>query len=188
MKQKLEHSVIVSATAKWLESVVIGLNLCPFAKAPYNKGLVEFVVSTASNDDDLLTDLLTQLERLAEASPAKIETTLLIHPYCLNNFEDYNQFLDVADAALVASKLEGEIQIASFHPDYQFDGTEPTDAQNFSNRSPFPMLHLLREQSVSAAVETEQNSDAIVTRNIETLEGLGEQQLAAMRANCMKPN
>lgn len=188
MKKKANDAVSINVTAKWLESIVIGLNLCPFAKAPYNKGLIEFVVSPATNDDDLLADLFTQLERLAQVTPAKIETILLIHPHCLNNFEDYNQFLDVADAALVASQLEGEIQIASFHPDYQFDGTEPEDAQNFSNRSPFPMLHLLREQSVSVAVESEQDADAIVARNIETLEGLGAQQLAAMRMNCMKPN
>jgi uncharacterized protein len=188
MNEPLNSVTVVEITARWLESIVIGLNLCPFAKSPYKKGLVEFVVSAATHDDDLVADLCAQLERLAQATPAKIETILLIHPHCLQNFDDYNQFLDVADAALVASQLEGEIQIASFHPDYQFDGTEPTDAQNYSNRSPFPMLHLLREHSVSLAVESEQDADAIVARNITTLEELGAEQLWAMRMNAMKPN
>lgn len=163
----------IVATRRWLERAVIGLNLCPFAKAVYAKQQVRFVLSEATTPEALLEELAFELVRLAQADPEQTDTTLLIHPHVLNDFLDYNDFLDQADAAVEALGLEGEIQVASFHPDYQFAGTEPDDASNCTNRSPYPTLHLLREASVERAVEAFPDPDVIVERNIETLEKLG---------------
>jgi hypothetical protein len=163
----------IVATRRWLERAVIGLNLCPFAKAVYVKQQVRFVLSEATTPEALLEELGFELVKLAQADPEEIDTTLLIHPRVLTDFLDYNDFLDQADAAVEALGLEGEIQVASFHPDYQFAGTEPDDASNCTNRSPYPTLHLLREASVERAVEAFPDPDVIVERNIETLEKLG---------------
>jgi hypothetical protein len=158
----------IVATRRWLERAVIGLNLCPFAKAVYAKQQVRFVLSAATTPEALLEELAFELVRLAQT-----DTTLLIHPHVLGDFLDYNDFLDQADEAVAVLGLEGEIQVASFHPDYQFAGTEPDDASNCTNRSPYPTLHLLREDSVERAVEAFPDPDVIVERNIETLEKLG---------------
>ena len=163
----------VAITRRWLERAVIGLNLCPFAKAVYAKQQVRFVLSEATTPEALLEELAFELVRLAQTDPEQTDTTLLIHPHVLGDFLDYNDFLDQADAAVEALGLEGEIQVASFHPDYQFAGTEPDDASNCTNRSPYPTLHLLREDSVERAVEAFPDPDVIVERNIETLEKLG---------------
>jgi uncharacterized protein len=163
----------VAATRRWLERAVIGLNLCPFARAVHVRNQVRYVLSEATTPQALLLDLTRELEFLDAADPDMVETTLLIHPGVLADFLDYNDFLDDADAAVEALGLEGEIQVASFHPDYVFAGSDPDDVANCSNRSPHPMLHLLREDSVERAVEAHPDPDAIVERNIETLERLG---------------
>ena len=163
----------VAATRRWLERAVIGLNLCPFAKAVHVRNQVRYVLSEAATPEALLLDLTRELEFLDAADPDMVETTLLIHPRVLTDFLDYNDFLDDADAAVEALGLEGEIQVASFHPDYVFAGSDSDDIANCSNRSPFPMLHLLREDSVERAVDAFPDPDAIVERNIETLERLG---------------
>ena len=164
---------VIADTVEWLEKAVIGLNLCPFAKAVHVKEQIRYVVSAATTPEALLQDLVQELELLAEASPEKIETTLLIHPQVLGDFMDYNDFLDVADAAVEELQLDGILQVASFHPDYQFDETHIDDIENYSNRAPYPTLHLLREDSIDAAVAAFPDAGDIYERNIETLKALG---------------
>ena len=163
----------VGATRRWLQRAVIGLNLCPFAKAVHVRNQVRYVLSEAATPAALLAELTRELEFLHAADPEMVETTLLIHPRVLGDFLDYNDFLDEADAAVEALGLEGEVQVASFHPDYVFAGSDPDDPANCTNRSPHPMLHLLREESVSRAVDGHPDPEAIVERNIETMERLG---------------
>ena len=169
----LSQSAIIDATREWLEKAVIGLNLCPFAKAVHVRGQVRFVVSDATDEETLLVDLLHELESLYDADPDVVETTLLIHPWVLGDFLDYNQFLDIADAAVSELELDGEIQVASFHPDYQFADSLPGDIENFSNRSPYPTLHLLRETSIARAVAAFPDAASIYDRNMDTLRSLG---------------
>lgn len=164
----------VAHTLAWLEHAVIGLNLCPFAKAPWAKGLVRCVASASREPGALLDELLDELRRLAAADPAALETTLLVAPRQFAAFEDFNDFLDAADAALAGLGLEGTIQIASFHPQYQFAGSAPDDIDNATNRAPYPTLHLLREASIERAVEAFPDASAIYEANIRTLRALGE--------------
>ena len=164
----------IALTRRWLERAVIGLNLCPFAKAVYVKGQVRFAVSDATTPDELVERVTAELAFLRDADPQQTDTTLLIHPQVLADFLEYNDFLDTADATIHAQGLAGVIQIASFHPNYQFAGTAPDDVGNHSNRSPFPMLHLLRENSVARAVGAFPEADAIVDRNLATLAKLGQ--------------
>jgi hypothetical protein len=171
--QTLTNEHIVAATQNWLERAVIGLNLCPFAKAVHTKNQIRYVVSMAGDPGALRVDLAEELARLQAADPAQLETTLLIHPYVLSDFLDYNDFLDVADITVDELGLTGEIQIASFHPDYQFADSEPGDIDNFTNRSPYPILHLLREASVERAVAAFPDAAQIFENNIETLRRLG---------------
>lgn len=163
----------ITATRHWLEKAVIGLNLCPFAKAVHLKSQIRWVESPARDVPGLLADLVDELRLLATIEPAKVETTLLIHPYVLNDFLDYNDFLDLADAAVEELGLAGVLQVASFHPGYRFAGTAPDDVGNLTNRSPHPMLHLLREDSVARAVATFPDAEAIYERNIATLRRVG---------------
>ena len=160
-------------TRHWLEQAVIGLNLCPFAKAVHGKGQIRWVESHAGDVKALMADLVHELQLLAAADPEAIDTTLLLHPKVLADFLDYNDFLDLADAALEELGLIGVLQIASFHPQYQFEGTAPDDVENLSNRSPFPTLHLLREDSVERAVAAFPEAESIYEKNIETLRALG---------------
>ncbi|VCU70358.1 hypothetical protein PIGHUM_02430 [Pigmentiphaga humi] len=171
----LQHDTVIDATKAWLEKAVIGLNLCPFAKAVHIKDQIAYVVSDARDPGTLLEHLAQSLRTLAEADPERIDTLLLIHPWALDDFYLYNDFLDEADAAVEALGLLGEIQVASFHPDYQFADTEPDDVENYSNRSPYPTLHLLREASVDRAVEAFPEAEQIYERNIETLRALGHE-------------
>lgn len=164
---------VVRATREWLERAVIGLNLCPFAKAVHAKRQIRMVVSPATTVEALLADLIHELRLLAVADPGDVETTLLVHPHVLDDFLDYNDFLDLADAAVEELGLDGELQVASFHPHYQFADSEPDDISNFSNRSPFPTLHLLRESSVERAVAAFPEAERIFEANIETLQRLG---------------
>jgi len=175
---------IISATRKWVEDVVVGYNLCPFAKRELVRNRVRFVVSEAESEDELLQALHSELQRL-EDEP-EIETTLLIHPGVLQEFEPYNEFLDAADGLLSYLDMDGVYQIASFHPDYQFEGTEPDAAENYTNRSPFPMLHLLREASLEAAIEGYPDVDGIPQRNIELMDEMGAEKMREILANCLK--
>ena len=167
------HNEIINYTKAWISDAVIGLNLCPFAKSVYIKNQIEYHISSATNQKILLDDLILALHKLNQTDAEKIDTTLLIHPWVLQDFLDYNDFLDQADAALEEAGLAGVLQIASFHPHYQFAGTEIDDVTNCTNRSPFPMLHLLREESLDKAIAAMPDAADIFNRNIETLEELG---------------
>lgn len=169
----LDDSAVVAATRRWVERAVIGLNLCPFAKSVHVGDRIRYVVSHARTPDALLADLGRELQALHAADPQQVDTTLLIHPFVLDDFLDYNDFLDLADAAVQALDLTDEIQVASFHPQYQFADTEPEDVTNYTNRSPYPTLHLLRQASVDKAVEAFPDAEAIFGSNIETLRKLG---------------
>lgn len=171
MSDSLE--AVVRDTRHWLEQAVIGLNLCPFAKAVHVKGQVHYAVSGAVHPRELLGDLAVELDGLLAQDPAIRETTLLIAPDCLHNFLDFNDFLGQADRLLRKKRLEGMIQLASFHPRYQFAGTEADDVTNFTNRSPYPTIHLLREASIDRAVEAFADPEAIYEANMETLRRLG---------------
>jgi hypothetical protein len=166
---------VIAATRNWLERAVIGLNLCPFARAVHNDGLIRYFVSPALTPAALLDDLMNELRSLSTADPAHCETTLLIHPGVLTDFPDYNDFLDRAEDSVLELELQGVIQIASFHPHYRFENSGADDIENYTNRSPFPMLHLLREASVERAVTTFPDTGAIYRKNIETLRRLGHQ-------------
>ena len=169
----MSEEEILAATRHWLEKAVIGLNLCPFAKAVYVKNQVRLVVSRARHADDLLEELDRELDLLVATPADEIDTTLLIHATLFEDFLDFNDFLEVADGVVEEHELEGVIQLASFHPNFQFDGTEPDDISNYTNRAPFAMLHLLREASVEKAVEAFPEAEAIFEENIKTLEKLG---------------
>jgi hypothetical protein len=169
----MNEAKIIAQTKAWLEHAVIGLNLCPFAKAVYVKNQIRYVVTDAMTTEELRNALLAELVHLQNADPVLLDTTLLIHPQVLNDFLDYNDFLDTADAAIEELGLTGEIQVASFHPQYQFAGTTPEDIENFTNRSPYPMLHLLRETSVESAVAAFPEASDIFEKNIATLHRVG---------------
>ena len=160
-------------TRDWVEQFVIALNLCPFAKKPAIEGRIRFVVFDGEDPSVLGEKLAEELLFLLNTDPEITETTLLIHPQVLTDFESYNDYLDVWEELLQGLELEGEIQIASFHPDYQFAGTDPGDPENYTNRSPFPMLHLIREASVSKAVDLYPDIEGIPSRNIDRLNELG---------------
>jgi len=164
---------VIAATQRWIERAVIGLNLCPFARAPLTSSRVRLRVSQARDIETLAADLHEEAQRLIDTDATAIETTLLIHPHVLGDFLDYNDFLDIADAVLEELDLEGELQIASFHPHYQFADAAPDAVENCTNRSPYPILHLLREASIEQAVASIGDPNAIYQRNIETLRRLG---------------
>jgi len=169
----MDDEAVIAAMREWIEKAVIGLNLCPFATAVYVKNQVRYVVSHAPHLDGLLEDLDRELDFLAAADSDEIDTTLLIHPTLLPDFLDFNDFMQLAEAAVDEHELDGVIQIASFHPQFQFEGTEPDDMGNYTNRAPFPTLHLLREASIERAVAAFPEAETIYARNIETLERLG---------------
>ena len=170
-----DDAQVLAATRRWLERAVIGLNLCPFAKAVYVKEQVRFVVSDATTPEALLEQLAEELLLLRDTPPEQTDTTLLIHPQVLGDFLDFNDFLDNADAAVEALDLAGVLQVASFHPDYRFAGTADDDIGNYTNRAPYPTLHLIREASIDRAVEAFPDADVIVQRNLSTLEKLGHE-------------
>lgn len=171
----LDAQHVIAATRLWLEKAVIGLNLCPFARAPYLKGQVHFEVSEARTPEALLEDLTAALTAVLASPPRTIETTLLIHPQVLTDFEDFNDFLQTANQVVELLDLEGTLQIASFHPQYRFADTQPDDLENYTNRSPYPTLHILRESSIEKAVDSMENTDAIYEENIAALEKLGKE-------------
>jgi hypothetical protein len=164
---------VIASTQRWLERAVIGLNLCPFAKAVYVKRQIRYAVTAATTAEELLAELRHELELLGQANPEEVETTLLIHPQVMTNFIDFHFFLRQADAVIRNLGQEGNLQIASFHPAYEFAGSAPDDIANCTNRSPHPTLHLLREASIDRAVTAFPDAAVIYERNIETLRRLG---------------
>lgn len=170
-------SQIKQACQNWLEQVVIGLNLCPFASKPYLDNQVRIVVSECVDETCLLEQLQTELELLADHSPKEIETSLIVLPHMLDNFYDYNDFLDSAEGLLENQGWSGHFQLASFHPHYQFAGSQPDDCENLTNRAPYPILHLIREASIQKALKHYPNPHTIPQHNIDTVCELTETQL-----------
>lgn len=166
---------VIVHTRQWLEKAVIGLNLCPFAKAPYVKGRVRIVVSEAKHLDGFLEDLDRELQLLADTPANELETTLLVHPTLFGDFLLFNDMLDIADEAVADNRLEGVIQIAPFHPEFQFADTEAADIGNYTNRSPYPTLHLIREDSIAKAAQAFPDASVIFERNIALLEEMGHE-------------
>ncbi len=189
MKEKAMKQLdddVIAATRNWLEKAVIGLNLCPFARAVYAGDRIRFVVSDATTPEALLETLTAELEVLAEADEICTETTLLIHPQVLGDFLDYNDFLELADALVEDLELDGVLQVASFHPQYQFAETGPDDIENCSNRSPYPTLHLLRESSVERAVAAYPDTEQIYRDNIRTLRQLGREDWDRLNVGALR--
>ncbi|WP_295950944.1 DUF1415 domain-containing protein [Rhodoferax sp.] len=170
----VSHATVIDDLRRWLERAVIGLNLCPFAKAVHTKGQIHYAVSAATDTETLRQDLINELNDLLAQEPSARDTTLLIAPQVLADFWDYNDFLGKADRVLRKMKLEGTVQIASFHPDFQFGGTDADDITNYTNRAPYPCLHLLREASIDRAVAAFPEAEMIFERNMQTLEALGQ--------------
>jgi len=183
MDSTLDASKIVAVVRNWVDRFVVGMNLCPFANTELTGNRVRFTVSAANSEDLLLAELQAELELLN--SNRCIETTLLIHPEVLREFDAYNQFLNYAEALIKQMALEGIYQIASFHPDYRFEGSDPAAAENYTNRSPYPMLHLLREESLERAISGYPDVEQIPRRNIELMRGLGETKLLKIRRACL---
>jgi uncharacterized protein len=176
----VDERATIDQTRRWISTVVIGLNLCPFARRVFAGELIRYAVTAATGHDELLTDLATELTTLAGAPRSSVETTLLIHPNALTDFLDYNDFLADADRLLDELALRGVIQIASFHPDYRFAGTKPDAVENYTNRSPYPMLHLLREESVTEVNRDPAVMAGIPERNVATLKALGRARVLEM--------
>ena len=181
----LTDDTVIAATRNWLEKAVIGLNLCPFARAVYADNRIRYAVSDATTTEALLETLASELQALADADETVTETTLLIHPLVMGDFLDYNDFLEIADALVADLGFEGVLQVASFHPQYQFADSSAGDVDNCTNRSPYPTLHLLRESSVERAVAAHPDTEQIYRDNIKTLRQLGHEGWA--RLNVVAP-
>lgn len=166
---------IIASTKVWLERAVIGLNLCPFAKSVFVKKQVRYALTAAATADELLAELENELKLLTDTDPAELDTTLLVHPLAMTDFLDFHFFLGEVDALIRNLGYEGIFQVASLHPQYEFAGSEPDDIANFTNRSPYPTLHLLRESSIDRAVAAFPDAADIFERNIETMERLGHE-------------
>ncbi len=186
MNKTPSHETVIARVRCWIERTVIKFNLCPFASKPYVSEQVRYVVSDASEPEQLLADLQHELEHLRATDPEVVETTVLIHPWVLQDFLDYNDFLDVVDALLEQGGYSEEFQVASLHPAYQFAGTEPDDAENYTNRSPYPVLHLLRVAGVARAISGYPRPERIPESNIEQMEKLGAGHLRAILDACMR--
>lgn len=176
----IDNDDIIKATRRWVERAVIGLGLCPFAQSVYSAARVRFQVSAQRSAAGLLGELHAELLYLHRADAASCETTLLIHPWVLTDFIEFNDFLQICDQAVADLDLEGELQVASFHPQYQFAGTQPHDIENCTNRSPYPTLHLLRESSIERALTAVPDPDSIYQNNILRLRRLGMAGWAAL--------
>lgn len=172
MKQ-MDRSDYIELTKEWIKRMVIGLQLCPFAKQPFEKGSIRYFMEESDRPEILMQTVLSELQIISNAKPDDIETTLIIHPNVLKDFIDYLDFVEEVNQHLDSSGLRGIIQVASFHPDYQFAGTKHNDPENYTNRSPFPMLHLIRESSIENALKHYPNPEDIPNQNIQTMQGLG---------------
>jgi uncharacterized protein len=177
-----KDETILDSTKKWLLCVVIGNNFCPFARKVHIENRIRYVVSKAETREELSSELLSELEFLVKTEATEVDTSLIILPTLLSDFFDYNDFLETANTLLVKNGFEGFVQIASFHPQYQFAGTDADDISNFTNRSPYPMLHLLREASVAHAIDSYPEVDEIPERNIKFLTELDSVAAAKLRA------
>jgi hypothetical protein len=184
---ELDKQAAIDATRRWVSGVVVGLDLCPFARRVSDAGLVRYAVTAATDFESLLKALGDELRSLAAAPRSQVETTLLIHPRALPNFLDYNDFLTDADRLLRDLGLRGVIQLVGFHPGYQFAGTSPDAVENYTNRSPHPMLHLLREESVTEVAGDPAALAAIPRRNVETLRSLGQAEILARLREAINP-
>lgn len=173
----MNHEAVIEDTRRWIDAIVIGLNLCPFAERVFKADKIRYVVSEAENAQPLLRDLARELEYLAATALTSVETTLLIHPRVLADFLDYNDFLQRGEQLVAELGLRGTIQLASFHPEYQFAGTDPEAVENYTNRSPYAMLHLLREVSISQAASDPNELLEIPQRNTETLRAIGREKI-----------
>jgi hypothetical protein len=182
----MKSEAIAYVVRRWVEELVVGLNLCPFAGHELLRNRVRFFVTEAATEEQLLAALETELTLLND--DASVETTLLIHPDVLQDFLDYNQFLDAAERLLVHLELEGVYQVASFHPYYQFAGTAVDDAENFTNRSPYPLLHILREESLALRIAAYPDVEQIPVRNIEQMKRLGREKLQSILQGCCDDN
>ena len=178
---------VIADTVRWLERAVIGLNLCPFAKAVHTKGQIHYVVSEATDASDLLEELRRELQALAEISAEKRDTTLLIAPRCLQDFLDFNDFLGLAEDLVDTLDLDGVLQVASFHPQFQFADAAQDDITNATNRAPYPILHLLREDSIDRAVQAFPEAETIYERNMQVLEDLGAEGWAKLDVGARCP-
>lgn len=176
MTATCSQSTIAQQVEQWLNDVVIGLNLCPFAAKPQRKKQIKIFVSEASTEEILLEDILTQLMELDNTSAEELETTLVAVPNMLNDFYDYNLFIDWVEALIKQQNWEGIFQLATFHPDYCFGGTKPDDDENLTNRSPVPVFHLIREESMEKVLKHYPNPEAIPDTNIERVESLTEKE------------
>lgn len=179
----MKNDEIIAAVQRWVQSFVVDMNLCPFAKRELTRNRVRFALTAAETEEALLMALQAELELLN--SNTAIETTLLIHVNVLQDFDDYNQFLNYTDKLLRQTGLEGVYQIASFHPHYRFDGTGSDDAENYTNRSPYPMLHIIREESLAGAIAESANVDQIPARNIALMDKLGQARLRTLLQACI---
>ena len=179
---------VIARTQRWVADVVIGLNLCPFARRVYDGGLIRYAVTAAADEAALQAALTDELHALHAAPPEQVETTLLIHPHALADFRDYNDFVADADDLIEELGLTGVIQLASFHPRYQFAGTRPGDVENYTNRSPFPMLHLLREDSITRVNDDPEKLADIPRRNIATMRQLGLGKVKEMLRKVGEPD
>ena len=186
MKNSPNPDAAITHTRCWIEHAVIAFNLCPFARKPYQGEQIRYVVSDAEEPEQLLADLQQELEHLRETDPGVLETTVLIHPWVLQDFLDYNDFLDIVDALLEQEGYAEEFQIASLHPDYQFAGTQVDDAENYTNRSPYPVLHLLRIDGVARAIAGYAQPERIPERNIAQMERVGAEHMREILRSCME--
>jgi uncharacterized protein len=181
-----DSQLVLAETRAWVDHAVIGLGLCPFAKAVQAREQIRYVVSSATEAEVLLVELQNEMQFLATADPDRVDTTLLIHPGVLNRFTDFNEFLALAEETLRQADLEGVLQVASFHPHFQFAGTIADEVSNATNQSPYPTLHLLREESVDRAVAAFPLAEMIYEKNIRTLEALGVDGWRALQAQCKR--
>lgn len=182
-----DPETVTQDTIRWLERAVIGLNLCPFAKGVHAKGQIHYVVSHATDSREVLQELARELEALAESSPEKRDTTLLMVPGCFADFLEFNDFLEAVDGLVDALDLGGILQVASFHPHFQFAGTEPDDVTNCTNQAPYPTLHLLRESSIEQAVQAFPEAETIYERNMQVLQDMGMEGWRALDVGARCP-
>lgn len=168
---------VIEITDQWVKQFIIELNICPFAYKPVKEKKIRYVVSHTKSENELVALVESELNFLHQHSTSEIETTLVIHPNVLVDFLDYNDFLEIADDVIVELGYDGIFQIASFHPEYQFADTQPNDPENYTNRSPFPMLHILREESVEHAIQSYPNVDQIPLDNIARMKNLGIEKI-----------
>jgi uncharacterized protein len=175
-----QNDIILTQTKKWIETFVLGLNLCPFARHPFKNGKIRYTIFNGEDGEQLAETLVRELAYISQTPPSVSETTLIIIPDILKDFHEYLDFLDLAEDIVAEFELEGVIQVASFHPDYQFEDTLVTDAENYTNRSPYPMVHLLREDSVTRAIEAFPEVGDIPAQNIETMNTLGIDKIKQM--------